>query len=123
MSDISPRIILLCRLLLAVALIIFTYLLLNKPSGNVHGLINDKLAHGIGFWILIAVTDLAFPKVGFIWKAVALSAYGLIIEFIQLQTGYRHFSWWDWLADIAGVLAFLPVRSLVRRLLARLFPA
>ena len=99
---------------------IFTHLLLDKPSGNVHGLINDKLAHGIGFLVLIAVTDLAFPRVGFVWKAVALSGYGLLMEFLQLQTGYRHFSWWDWLADVVGVFAFLPVRAWVRGLLARL---
>ena len=118
----SPRIILCFRILLCVALVVFTYLLLNKPSGNTQGLMNDKLAHAIGFWGLSFLADLAFPRVRFFWKALLLCSYGLLTEYLQLLTGYREFSWWDWLADIVGVLAMLPVRGRVHHMLASRFP-
>lgn len=110
------------RVLLLLALVAMTYLLLNKPSGDVQGLINDKVAHWIGFFALAGVTDLAFPHTRFLWKAMLLAGYGLLTEYLQLQTGYRHFSWWDWLADIGGILSFLPFRRPVHSLLSRWFP-
>ena len=118
----SPKITYGFRLLVLLALVAMTYLLLNKPSGNVHGLMNDKLAHGIGFFVLAGVADLAFPKARFLWKALLLCGYGLLIEYLQLLSGYRHFSWWDWLADIAGVLCFLPFQQPIHRLLSSWFP-
>ncbi|MDX1696442.1 MAG: VanZ family protein [Ketobacteraceae bacterium] len=120
---VSPKVTYGFRFLLSLALVVMTYLLLNKPSGNVSGwMINDKVAHGLGFFVLAGVTDLAFPRSSFVWKALPLCAYGLLTEYLQLQTGYRHFSWWDWLADIVGVVCFMPFRRPVYRWLERWFP-
>ena len=83
--------------------------MVSKPSGNLHGLINDKLAHGLGFFILALVFEGAFPKVSWLWKGFILIGYGLGIEIVQLYLSYRHFSWFDWLADIVGVLLFIPL--------------
>ena len=106
---IPGRIIVSFRTLLILAFLIFTYLMVSKPSGNLHGLINDKLAHGLGFFILALVFEGAFPKVSWLWKGFILIGYGLGIEIVQLYLSYRHFSWFDWLADIVGVLLFIPL--------------
>jgi VanZ family protein len=119
----SPKITYGFRLLLLLVLVAMTYLLLNKPSGNVQGLLNDKLAHAMGFFVLAGVADLAFPNTRFLWKALLLGGYGLLTEYLQLLSGYRHFSWWDWLADIAGIVCFLPFQRPVHRLLSLWFPA
>lgn len=97
------------RVLLVLALVVMTYLMLSKPTPGVHGLLNDKLAHGLGFFALAFLAELAFPQVRYLWKALALVSYGMLIELIQQQLGYRFFSWLDWFADIAGVLAFYPL--------------
>ncbi|MCG8312456.1 MAG: hypothetical protein MI976_04510, partial [Pseudomonadales bacterium] len=90
---IPGRIIVSFRTLLILAFLIFTYLMVSKPSGNLHGLINDKLAHGLGFFILALVFEGAFPKVSWLWKGFILIGYGLGIEIVQLYLSYRHFSW------------------------------
>ena len=108
MSTIPNWIIYSFRALLALAFLIFTYLMLSKPTGDVHGLINDKLAHGLGFFVLAFVFEGAFPRTNWWWKALILIGYGFAIELVQLNLSYRHFSWLDWCADIAGVLLFIP---------------
>lgn len=122
MPKFSNHITLFFRLALVLAVVLMTYLTLSKPTGSVHGLINDKLAHGIGFFVLAFVLDMAFPRFHLLWKLLVLAGYGLLIELLQLYTGYRHFSWWDWLADIVGLLLYLPWHKPVHHLAARLMP-
>ena len=120
MSAIPYWITLSFRALLILAFLTFTYLMLSKPSGNVHGLINDKVAHCLGFFVLAFVFEGAFPKVSWWWKSSILIGYGLGIEIVQLYLSYRHFSWFDWLADIAGVLIFIPMVKPMHYLFSRI---
>lgn len=123
MNPISAKFTVGFRILLAASILAITYLTLSKPTGNVHGLINDKVAHGLSFFLLTFIMDMAFPRMQMWGKVLILFAYGLGIELLQLQLAYRHFSWWDWLADIVGVLLYLPLLKPVHQLVARVFPA
>lgn len=103
------------RILLLVAVGTVSWLTLSRPSAEVHGLVNDKVAHFGAFFALAAAFEAAFPHARITAKVIVLCGYGLLIECLQLMTGYRTFSWWDWLADISGVIAFLPFRPLFDR--------
>lgn len=96
--------------------------MLKRPGEEVQGLIKDKVAHFIAFFCLACAAEGAFPHLSRAWKILSLIGYGILIEFIQLNLGYRDFSWMDWLADIAGVLAYQPLIKPVNRILLKLFP-
>lgn len=119
----NPVITNLFRLGLAFTLIVLTYLMLKRPGAEAQGFINDKVAHFIAFFCLACAAEGAFPKVKKLWKVLVLIGYGILIEFIQLNLGYRDFSWMDWLADIAGVLAYQPLIKPVNGMLLKLFPS
>ena len=104
-----PLLLLGFRVAFVIAIVLMTLATLSKPDPNVHGLINDKVAHILGFFILSFVTHCAFPQSSMTKKMILLIGYGMAIEIAQSFTGYRYFSWLDWLADIAGVLAFQPL--------------
>ncbi|MCG8669921.1 MAG: VanZ family protein [Pseudomonadales bacterium] len=104
-----PIIVLGFRVAFVISILLMTLATLSKPDPNVHGILNDKLAHILGFFVLAFVTHCAFPKSSIAKKLIFLICYGMAIEIAQSFTGYRHFSWLDWLADIAGVLAFQPL--------------
>ncbi len=81
----------------------------------------DKLNHFIAFFVLALLTDNAFPGSKPDWiKWIALLAYGFMLETAQWATGYRYFEFNDLLADSIGIVAFLPVQSLVRRMVSAL---
>lgn len=118
----NPKLVYFFRFALALLAALMTYLMLSKPSGSVHGLVNDKVAHCLGFFALALVLECAFPKTRLIWKVLILFAYGLAIEVVQLNLSYRHFSWWDWVADIVGVLLYIPLIKPVHALLNKIVP-
>lgn len=119
----NPNLTLLFRIGLASALITLSYLMLKRPGGEVQGLINDKVAHFVAFFCLAFAAEGAFPNVKRAWKVAVLIGYGILIEVIQLNIGYRDFSWWDWLADIAGVVLYQPLVKPVNNILNKIFPA
>lgn len=95
------------RLLFILAIISTLILTLSVPVGLVKaGLINDKLAHAITFFVL---SFLYSHTVGIrfgLRELILLAGLGLVIELIQYALPWRSFSWLDWLADIAGILGY-----------------
>lgn len=74
----------------------------------------DKVAHFAIFFLLSGLFWKAF-KIQF-WKiALFLAVYGALVEVVQEYLTPRTGDIWDWLADMAGVLAFFLVRSLWHR--------
>lgn len=68
--------------------------------------VDDKTQHVLAFLALAVLAVLGNPR----WPLAArvipgLLAYGLLIEAIQWWLPWREFSWLDWAADAAGVLA------------------
>ena len=82
------------------------------------GLINDKLAHGLIFFVLTFLCFHAMPGRYGLFALVILAFFGLVIEIIQHFLPYRNFSWLDWVSDIAGIILY----DLVHRLKNLILP-
>lgn len=113
MRPVAPA---LFRLALGVALIVTTWAALNPaPPALPHQ--SDKLVHALAFLTLALLADSAFPRQAFLLpKALPLLAYGLLLEILQAALGTRIGSLADGLANGAGLLLYLPLRTPWRRL-------
>ena len=82
--------------------------------------VNDKLSHLLTYFLLAGWFGLlARSRIVLGWTIVALIAYGMIIELLQGQTGYRFAEWGDVVANSVGCFAggtlyFTPLRRLLR---------
>jgi len=95
------------RLLFLFALIATLILTLSVPVGIVKsGLINDKIAHGIAFFVLAFLYSHSLGKDYAVRTIMILASFGLFIELIQYFLPWRSFSLLDWLADIIGIIGY-----------------
>ncbi|HEX7006142.1 MAG TPA: VanZ family protein [Alphaproteobacteria bacterium] len=80
-----------------------------KPPSTLPPLIPwDKAAHFLAFYVLTVLAAAAFPRRTLLLLAVALSAYGALIELIQAHPAIgRDSDIWDWVADTAAIAAAL----------------
>ena len=78
----------------------------------------DKVAHFGIFAVLTALLWKGF-KLAPLPAFLLLGIYGGAVELAQHYFTSRTGDWWDWLADIAGVVAFYLVRALWHRLRPR----
>jgi VanZ family protein len=82
--------------------------------------VNDKVSHLLTYFILTGWFGLlARNRIILGWTVVALIAYGMIIDLLQGQTGYRLAEWGDVIANSVGcivgaTLYFSPLRRLFR---------
>ncbi len=93
------------KLLLLITLLIISYLVFSRPGYNQSIAHIDKVGHFSGFFILSALSHLAFrPR----WYLLffGLIAYAGIIEIVQSYLPYRSASWADLAADILGISGF-----------------
>jgi len=102
------------RFLCLAFLLVSTFGFLAELSGHRigAGISNlDKVAH---FGIFLVLSWLIWK--GFraaFWKiALLLAIYGALIEVVQENFTRRTGDFWDWVADMAGVLAFFLLRKL-----------
>ena len=95
------------RLLFVFALI-GTLILTFSVASNIPNieLINDKLAHGLTFFVLTFLCSHAFGRHYGLSAVAALSLFGLLIEIIQYFLPWRSFSWLDWGADNIGIIGY-----------------
>jgi hypothetical protein len=99
-------------MLVAVAVVSLT----PMPSTGV----SDKLAHLLTYFVLAGWFALiARDRVVLGWSMLGLIGYGMLIELLQAQTGYRYAEWGDVLANSGGCVAgsllyFTPLRRLMR---------
>lgn len=88
---------------------------LPKPP-RVPGDPGDKIQHIMAFLTLAALAAAAYPRAPLVRIAVGLSAFGALIEIIQLIPSlHRDAEWVDWLADTVAAAAVLLAVHLVRR--------
>ncbi|MDC1286590.1 VanZ family protein [Gammaproteobacteria bacterium] len=82
--------------------------------------VNDKVSHLLTYCLLAGWFGLlARNQAILVWTIVALIGYGMIIELLQGQTGYRFAEWSDVFANSIGCLLgatlyFSPLRRLLR---------
>jgi VanZ family protein len=77
--------------------------------------LSDKVLHFIAFGILAILTARGLRnfknrivKVNYISITLLICiAYGILDEFHQYFVPGRYFSWWDWVADILGVISMV----------------
>jgi VanZ family protein len=88
--------------------------LLPKPP-TLPGAPSDKVQHIIAFVVLTALALVAYPRLAR-WKlAVALAAFGALIEFFQLiPVLNRDAQLPDWIADTGAVLVVLAIAAVLR---------
>jgi VanZ family protein len=81
----------------------------------------DKVQHIIAFLTLAALAAAAYPRASLVRIGIGLSAFGALIEIIQLIPALnRDAEWVDWLADtVAAALVLLVVHFIRRRRAAR----
>lgn len=74
----------------------------------------DKAQHFLAFYVLAFLAAAAYPRSGLLRIGAALSAFGALIEFVQMIPAlHRDAEFFDWLADTVAVLAALAPVSLV----------
>jgi VanZ family protein len=101
------------------AVFAFTMAELPKPP-PIPGHPQDKIQHIVAFVVLTVLAIPAFPRARPIHILLSLSAFGGLIEIVQLIPAlHRDSDWLDWLADTAAILGALGVTLLLRRLLFR----
>lgn len=77
---------------------------------------SDKVQHILAFATLATLAALAFPRVPLVRIGIALSAFGALIEFVQLIPALnRDGDLVDWLADTLAVIVVLSAFALFRR--------
>ena len=95
------------RIGFAFVLIATLYLMFDNLQAVPAGFkINDKLAHGITFFMLALLLSRGFPDKYDYKFAIGLVLFGLAVEGIQYVIPWRSFSIADWIADIAGVMVY-----------------
>ncbi|PID33819.1 MAG: VanZ family protein [Thiotrichales bacterium] len=76
--------------------------------------VNDKIIHAVVFFGFALLMDLATSRKPFwLWKGLPLLLYGIGIEVLQYFTECRTFSIADIFADLAGILLYYIVKSLI----------
>ncbi len=107
------------RTLLVAWLTAITYLAITSdrnPLTSLASEINDKIAHATAFYLLAFFLDFSFPNNGLNAAKVAfLLAYGALLELAQLAGHARDPSFYDILADAAGVALYAASIPLTRR--------
>lgn len=93
----------------------FVMAILPKPP-ELPGAPSDKVQHIAAFLTLATLAALAFPGRSLLRIALALSAFGALIEVVQaIPALHRDSDVVDWIADTAAVAVILLLASAVRR--------
>ncbi|MBB5203643.1 VanZ family protein [Inhella inkyongensis] len=107
------------RALLALLLTVISFLALWPITEQLPGTGWDKANHLLAFAALGACSRWAWPRAPWLLLALALLAYGGLIELLQTQLPPRSGEWVDLLADGLGALLGLGLAQLQRRLQLR----
>ena len=99
----------------------FTFVMATLPRPPViPGQPIDKVQHIIAFSVLAALAFTAWPWKCWLPIVVGLSAFGALIEIVQLIPAlHRDGDWIDWLADTAAVLVVAGLTHFARRFVTR----
>ena len=84
----------------------FAFVMATLPQPpTLPGQPSDKVQHAIAFSVLAGLAFTAWPWKRWLLIVVGLSAFGALIEIVQIIPAlHRDSDWIDWLADSAAVL-------------------
>ena len=98
----------------AALLFAFVMAVLPQPP-QIPGEPSDKLLHVTAFAVLAFLAPLAYRAAPMLRIGLLLSAFGALIEIVQLVPSlHRDGDWIDWVADTAALSAMLSLVSLAR---------
>tara|TARA_B100000508_G_C11292286_1_gene195753 strand:+ start:83 stop:493 length:411 start_codon:yes stop_codon:yes gene_type:complete len=86
---------------------------LKPPSDDIGFSLNDKLVHFMAYFVLALWYGGIVQKRFHAVIAVLLIGMGVLIEWLQIQTGYRHAEWADVLANLVGIIMGLLLAGLL----------
>ena len=108
----------LCRRALPLAVLVVLVLSVIKTGSPLPGEYSDKIEHALAFFVLAALAGIGHAGSALASRLmIALIGYGLLIECIQWCIPWREFSLLDWAADAMGVLCWLLLAWLRRRVM------
>jgi hypothetical protein len=98
------------------AAFVFAFVMAVLPHPpNVPGDPSDKVQHILAFSVLALLAALAYPRSPTVRIGLFLSAFGAVIELVQLIPSlYRDGDWIDWVADTAALSAVLSLAAIAR---------
>ena len=89
-----------------IIIVAVTYLyVMTTPSIEIDTVLSiDKIAHiaifyFVGLWFFL-ITKQDYSLI----LMILLCLYALTMEFLQMNLSYRSFEWFDWVADVIGLL-------------------
>lgn len=104
------------RLLTLLALLAGTWLAVAPVDEVPTAHWNDKLVHLLAFAVLAGLADFGWVRGPFVTRGMLLLGYGAVIELVQYQLPHRSFELLDLAADGLGVLLYISLVPLLRRL-------
>ena len=111
----SRRRLLLLRSIFWIAIVISFLGAINPQPPQLPGAPNDKVQHIAAFLMLGALAFFAFPRPKLPTLLIGLSAFGALIEFVQMVPAlHRDGDVMDWIADTAAAAVILTVLHLLR---------
>ena len=106
---------LLFRVVFCLALLVITWLALTPSPPAATAMMWDKGNHIFAFVVLAFLADYSFPRLRWInW--LGLTCYGIAIECLQWSLDYRYFELNDVGADIVGIVLYLALCTLNKRI-------
>jgi VanZ family protein len=76
--------------------------------------VSDKVLHAMAYGLLAALATLSLKHPRPLVVLVTVVAFGLLLEVLQRQTGYRTFEWTDLLADAVGAVVGITAALIAR---------
>ena len=108
----------LCRRALPPAVLVVLVLSVIRTAQPLPGQYGDKIEHALAFFVLAALAGIGHAGSALASRLmIALIGCGLLIECIQWCIPWREFSLLDWAADAMGVLCWLLLAWLRRRVM------
>lgn len=103
------------------AIVLISFLAFSSDPLDFKMSMGDKITHALAFFVLAMVLDQAYAQLNMVWGiAFPLVVYGLVIEIVQGQLGYREMSMLDVGADSIGVALYAISRGWICKQLQRI---
>ena len=104
------------RAIFWIAIVLSFLAAINPQPPQLPGAPNDKVQHISAFLTLGARAFFAFPRSRTLTLLIGLSAFGALIEFVQMIPAlHRDGDVLDWIADTAAAAVILTVLYVLRR--------
>lgn len=112
----------LARIAFTLTLVVVSALAFTSSSPEISSWFSDKFNHALAFLVLALLLDQTQDKMPF-WRGLILPlvAYGLFIEIVQGQLGYREMSLLDVGADCTGLLIYALLQESIKKVIGKTF--